>query len=136
MLGRNPFSPSAGSWAPLPAGERDPGSRRSPTRISTEQPDHVPEPRCPMPTWTVAGVQMDCRLADKPANLRAMTDRLAAAADRGARLVVFPECALTGYGFESRGQAGAAAEPLPGPAADAIAAACARRNVWAVFGLL
>ena len=58
-----------------------------------------------MPTWTVAGVQMDCKLTDKPANLRAMTDRLAAAADRGAKLVVFPECALTGYGFESREQA-------------------------------
>jgi predicted amidohydrolase len=89
-----------------------------------------------MPTWTVAGVQMDCRLADKAANLRAMADRLAAAADRGARLVVFPECALTGYGFESREQARAAAEPLPGPATDALAAACARWNVWAVFGLL
>jgi predicted amidohydrolase len=89
-----------------------------------------------MPTWTVAGVQMDCKLADKPANLRAMTDRLAAAADRGARLVVFPECALTGYGFESRAQAKAAAEPLPGPAADVLAAVCARHNVWAVFGLL
>jgi len=58
-----------------------------------------------MPTWTVAGVQMDCRLADKPANLRTMTDRLAAAADRGARLVVFPECALTGYGAGDENEA-------------------------------
>jgi predicted amidohydrolase len=87
-------------------------------------------------TWTVAGVQMDCRLGDKPANLRAITDRLNAAADRGAHLVVFPECALTGYGFESREQVRTVAEPLPGPATDAIAAACARRGVWAVFGLL
>src|SRR6059058_1835444 len=87
-------------------------------------------------TWTVAGVQMDCRLGDKAANLRAMTDRLAAAADRGAKLVVFPECALTGYGFESRDEVRAVAEPLPGPATDAVAAACARLGVWAVFGLI
>ena len=87
-------------------------------------------------TWTVAGVQADCKLADKPANLRAITARLAEAAGRGARLAVFPECALTGYGFESRAAAAACAEPLPGPATDAVAEACARLNVWAVFGLL
>ena len=41
--------------------------------------------------------------------------RLARAADRGAKLVVFPECVLTGYGFESRDALRASAEPLPGP---------------------
>jgi len=89
-----------------------------------------------MTTWTVAGVQMDCALADPAANVRAMTARLAAAAGRGAKLVVFPECALTGYGFESRAAALAVAETLPGPATDAIARECARLGVWAVFGLL
>ena len=87
-------------------------------------------------TWTVAGVQMDCALADKPANLAAISRKLHEAADRGARLVVFPECVLTGYGFESRAHALASAEPLPGPATDALARECARRGVWAVFGLL
>jgi predicted amidohydrolase len=87
-------------------------------------------------TWTVAGVQMDCRLADSAANRKAVLARLAQAADRGARLVVFPECAITGYGFDTRAQALAVAEPLPGPSTDAVAAECARRGVWAVFGLL
>jgi predicted amidohydrolase len=87
-------------------------------------------------TWTVAGVQMDCRLTDPTANLAAMSERLAAAADRGARLVVFPECVLAGYGFDSRAAVRAAAEPIPGPATDRVAAECARRNVWAVFGLI
>ena len=89
-----------------------------------------------MSSWTVAGVQMDCALGNKTANLAAMSRKLAVAADRGARLVVFPECALTGYGFDSREQALAAAEPLPGPAAEALARECERRGVWAVFGLL
>lgn len=89
-----------------------------------------------MPNWIVAGVQMDCRLADRAANLLAMTERLARAADRGAKLVVFPECVVTGYGFASRADAMAVAEMMPGPSVDTMAAACAKLGVWAVFGLL
>ncbi len=87
-------------------------------------------------TWTVAGVQMDCTLADKPANLAAIVRKLNDAADRGAKLIVFPECVLTGYGYENRDHLRTVAEPLPGPSTDAIAKECARRNVWAVFGLV
>src|SRR5436190_9690691 len=87
-------------------------------------------------TWTVAGVQMDCALGDKRANLAAMTRKLGEAADRGAKLVVFPECALAGYGFGSREEARTAAEPLPGPSVEVMARECARRGVWAVFGML
>jgi predicted amidohydrolase len=86
--------------------------------------------------WIVAGVQMNCVLADKPANLAVMTRKLGEAADRGAKLVVFPECALTGYGFDSRSQAATVAEPVPGPAVETMGRECARRGMWAVFGLL
>jgi predicted amidohydrolase len=89
-----------------------------------------------MPTWKIACVQMDCRLGCVAENLAAVRTRLAGAADGGARLVAFPECVLTGYGFPSRAAAEACAEPVPGPATDALAADCARRNVWAAFGLL
>jgi predicted amidohydrolase len=65
-----------------------------------------------------------------------MTRKLGEAADRGAKLVVFPECAVTGYGFESRCQAASVAEPVPGPSVEALGRECARRGVWAVFGLL
>ncbi len=87
-------------------------------------------------TWTVAGVQHDCRLGDAAGNRATVLRKLDEAADRGAKLVVFPECAITGYGFRSRGDAVLAAEPVPGPTTDALAAACARRGVWAVVGLL
>ena len=78
-----------------------------------------------MPTWTVAGVQMDCALGDLAANRAAVVAKLRQGADRGAKLAVFPECILTGYGFDSREQVRAVAEPLPGPSTDFVASACA-----------
>lgn len=89
-----------------------------------------------MSNWTVAGVQMDCALGDLAANRAAIVAKLHQAADRGAKLAVFPECVLSGYGFDSREHAKRAAEPLPGPSTDFIANACAKLGVWAVFGLL
>src|SRR5262249_27565763 len=86
--------------------------------------------------WKIAGVQMDCRLGDKAHNLAAVRQRLRAAAGRGARLVVFPECVLTGYGFDSLDEAMPLAEPLPGPSTEALAADCCDLNVRAVVGLL
>ncbi|HEY1379159.1 MAG TPA: carbon-nitrogen hydrolase family protein [Gemmataceae bacterium] len=89
-----------------------------------------------MSTWTIAGVQTDCRLADVAHNLAAVRAKLRDAAHHGAQLVVFPECALSGYCFASKDEARRAAEPLPGPATDALAADCRELNVWAVVGLL
>jgi predicted amidohydrolase len=86
--------------------------------------------------WRIAGVQMDCRLGERAENLAAIRRHLATSANAGARLVVFPECALTGYGFPDRTAALNCAERIPGPATDEVAAECARRNVWAAFGLL
>ena len=79
---------------------------------------------------------MDCRLGDPEANLAAICTRLAEAADGGAKLIVFPECALTGYGFVDQAAALAVAQPIPGPSTEAISAECAKRNVWCVYGLL
>ena len=89
-----------------------------------------------MPQWIVAGVQMDCTLGEGVANRAAIMAKLQQASDRGAKLIVFPECVVTGYGFESRNQIRAVAEPLPGPSTDAIAGSCAKLGVWAVFGLM
>jgi predicted amidohydrolase len=89
-----------------------------------------------MPPWKIAAVQMDCRLADKSDNLAAIRARLREAAGRGARFIVFPECALTGYCFTSKEEAWPHAETLPGPATEAVAADCKELGVWAAFGLL
>jgi predicted amidohydrolase len=89
-----------------------------------------------MPPWTIAAVQTDVRLGDRAHNLATVRAKLRTAAGRGAKLVVFPECALPGYCFTSRDEALAAAEPLPGPATAALADDCRALGVWAVVGLL
>jgi predicted amidohydrolase len=89
-----------------------------------------------MSTVRVAAVQMDPVLGDREGNLRVIVNRLGEAAAAGARLVVFPECALTGYGFDSREEAMAQAEPIPGPSLDLLADSCADLGVFAVVGML
>lgn len=89
-----------------------------------------------MPEWTIAAVQMDSKLADQATNLARIRERLQKAAEQAARLIVFPECALSGYGFGSRIEARASSDTLPGAATEALAADCARLNVYAVIGLL
>src|SRR5437773_2677311 len=89
-----------------------------------------------MSAWSIAGVQMDCRLGDTKHNLEVIGERLREAAARGARLIVFPECALSGYCFESKNEAWPHAQTLPGPATEHLAAECRRLAVWAVVGLL
>ena len=84
----------------------------------------------------IAGVQMEPKFAEPAANLETIVDRLGEAADLGAKLVVFPECALTGYGFAERSEAMPFAEPIPGPSTARIAKVCADRGVFAVYGLL
>jgi predicted amidohydrolase len=88
------------------------------------------------PTVAIAGVQMDCRIGDKTRNLMAMERWARAAAARGARLVAFPECALTGYCFEDRAEAAALAEPVPGPATEAVGRLARELGILVVFGLI
>ncbi len=90
----------------------------------------------PNKTWKLAGVQMDCVIGRKDRNLDAIIGQLETAAKQGARLVVFPECALSGYCFDSRDEAWPHAEPVPGPAVDSLAGACRRLGVFAVMGML
>jgi predicted amidohydrolase len=89
-----------------------------------------------MASWKIAGVQMDCQLGELDRNLEAVQEQLRQAARLQARLVIFPECVLTGYAFESKEEASPCAQPIPGPATEALTAECRDLGVWAVVGLL
>ncbi|MBL8892726.1 MAG: carbon-nitrogen hydrolase family protein [Planctomycetaceae bacterium] len=53
------------------------------------------------PAIVVCGVQMDVAFCQPEKNLARIITQARSAAKQGARLVVFPECALTGYCFDS-----------------------------------
>jgi len=84
----------------------------------------------------VAAVQMDIKILEIARNLEKILENLEAATRNGAKLVVFPECALSGYCFSSREEALPASETVPGPSTEKIAAAAKRLDVTAVVGML
>ena len=81
-------------------------------------------------------VQMDVAIGDVDANREKIIDRLRAAAEAGAQMAIFPECALTGYCFESLEEASPFAETINGPSSDAFAKACRQTGIHAVIGFI
>ena len=84
----------------------------------------------------VAAVQMDVKILENERNLAKVLEHLQRATSEGANLVVFPECALSGYCFTSREEALPAAEPIPGPSTEELAAATKRLGVSIVVGMM
>jgi predicted amidohydrolase len=72
----------------------------------------------------VAVAQMDPLLGQPAENLTRLHDMLREAAGEGAQLVVFPECATTGYGFSDLDSAYAVADPIPGPTTEKLSGMC------------
>jgi 5-aminopentanamidase len=84
----------------------------------------------------VAVAQIDPKLAEKERNLDACLARLDEAVAQGAELLVLPECAISGYMFESAEEALPYAEEIPGPSTEALEDACRRTGAHVVCGLL
>jgi predicted amidohydrolase len=84
----------------------------------------------------VAGVQCDVDIGNKPGNLRTMRGWCERAVEQGARWVVFPECALTGYCFESREEAFEHAEDSAAESCQQVQAWCKELGIYVVYGYL
>jgi predicted amidohydrolase len=89
-----------------------------------------------MPTIRIAGVQMEPVFADRAKNLESIASLTRKAAGMGAKLVIFPECALSGYCFDSVAQALPASEPVPGPSTTKLAELCRELGVYVITGML
>lgn len=87
-------------------------------------------------TWRVAAVQTDVALGDLAANRAMLVAKTREAAAAGAKLVVFPECAVTGYGFRNRADAVACGESVDGPSVSLLSDACATLGTFVAFGFL
>ena len=84
----------------------------------------------------IAAVQMDPKIMEKGGNLDKILLEVKSAASNGADLIVFPECALTGYVFASREEAIPFMETIPGPSTVELAARCRELGVHIIAGLL
>ena len=84
----------------------------------------------------IAAVQMDIKLTDVAGNLSRMIDKVRETRAAGAELTVFPECALTGYCFDSLEEARPYAESIPGASTQKMASVCAELGGFVVFGML
>jgi predicted amidohydrolase len=89
-----------------------------------------------MAKTNIACAQIDCVLGDPTTNLQKIISTIRSAAERDAQLVMFPECALTGYAYNSLEEAIPFAEPIDGPSSQALADVCRETGAYAVVGFI
>src|SRR3979409_87808 len=79
---------------------------------------------------------MDIRIGENEANLARVLAALATAANQGANLIVFPECALSGYCFGNLDEARPYLRKSISPESEEFSEACAALGVTGVLGFL
>lgn len=84
----------------------------------------------------LAGVQMDIAFSDPDANRQRMARRFIEARSQAADLVIFPECAITGYCFESREEAEPFAESVAGESVGFFTSLCREHDGNVAFGMI
>src|SRR5690349_9928103 len=86
-------------------------------------------------TYRVAAIQFEPLLGAKAENMARLLALVETAAGGGARLIVLPEMATTGYCWHSRDEIRPQVEPIPGPTTDAFAALAQRYDCYIVVGM-
>ena len=86
--------------------------------------------------FVVAGIQCDPQLGQPKQNLEMIATWAAQAQQADAALAIFPECAVTGYCFDSLEEGLEFAESVPGPATATLEAIAQQLNIHLVVGLL
>jgi predicted amidohydrolase len=84
----------------------------------------------------IAAIQMQPELMQNRLNLDNMITKVETAAKAGAHLIVFPECALSGYMFNSLDEAIPYMETIPGPFTNELSGQAKKLNVYIVAGML
>ncbi len=72
----------------------------------------------PLPSYRVAAIQFEPTLGEKEKNVARLLHLVEEAATNGAKLIVLPEIATTGYCWQSRAEIAPHVEPIPGPTTD------------------
>ncbi|GAC1431205.1 MAG: amidohydrolase [Ktedonobacteraceae bacterium] len=72
----------------------------------------------PLPSYRVAAIQYEPTLGEKEKNVTRLLQLVEEATTHGAKLIVLPEIATTGYCWQSRTEIAPYVEPIPGPTTD------------------
>ena len=89
----------------------------------------------PLERYIVAAIQFEPELGAKEENLRRLLALVEEAARRGARLIVTPEMATTGYCWYDREEIRPHVEPIPGPTTERFAQVARERGCYVVVGM-
>jgi predicted amidohydrolase len=84
----------------------------------------------------VGAAQINVSIGHKKENLSKCLSLVRAAGDQHLDLLVFPECALTGYVFNSYDEAFPMAETIPGESTNLLQEACHKYKIAILMGLL
>lgn len=84
----------------------------------------------------IAVVQMDVKITDVAGNRDRMIAKMRETHAAGAKLTIFPECALTGYCFDSLEEGRPYAETIPGPTIGRMTEVCSELGVYVIYGML
>jgi predicted amidohydrolase len=86
----------------------------------------------------IATAQFENKSGDKTYNLSVIDQLAAAAAAKGAQVIAFHECSVTGYSFArhlSKEQLSELAEPIPGESIEQLTAIAQKNNIAVLAGL-
>lgn len=86
-------------------------------------------------TYLAAALQFEPQLREKEANLDRLIGLAREAAGRGARLIVLPEMATTGYCWHDRDEIRSLVEEIPGPTTDRFTMFARRHDCYLVVGM-
>jgi predicted amidohydrolase len=84
----------------------------------------------------IACVQMDVEIGNVASNREKIIERFQSAVHGSAELVIFPECALTGYCFDSLEEAAQYGETIDGPTSKALTRVCREAGAYAILGFI
>jgi predicted amidohydrolase len=91
--------------------------------------------REPLERYLVAAIQFEPELGAKEENVRRLLALVDEAARRGARLIVTPEMATTGYCWHDRQEIRPHVEPIPGPTTERVAQVARECGCYIVLGM-
>ncbi|MEE3956185.1 nitrilase-related carbon-nitrogen hydrolase [Peribacillus frigoritolerans] len=83
----------------------------------------------------VAAVQFDPKIGEIEENRRTIAEKIVYAAEEGAKLIVFPEMAVSGYVWESRKEISPYVESVPGETTNRLSALAAKYGCYVVVGV-